>query len=311
VKADVYAPDWRDPERVRYTCDLIDILSVLVPDGMDGGVSTVPLSYKAWMGEGTKDDWRRVLTNIVDIAAMLVRLRESRGVFIHLDIEPEPDCVLETTAETIAFFTDRLVTQGAAQLAAVIDVDEDEARHLLVDHVRVCFDCCHISVEHDAPDVALAALTSAGIRVGRIQLSSALHVHMPSAAGEQVPVVDRLRPFADSTYLHQVIRRDGSTSEHFSDLPDALRHPAPGDWRIHFHVPLFTAEYDGLASTQADVRRVIEAMALSPVTRHLEIETYTWDVLPDALKIDVGESIAREYEWVLGCVAAARRPPRT
>src|SRR5690349_23100278 len=45
------APDWRDPERVRYTSDLIDILSVLVPDTIEGGVSTVPLSYKAWRSE--------------------------------------------------------------------------------------------------------------------------------------------------------------------------------------------------------------------------------------------------------------------
>jgi hypothetical protein len=310
VKADVYAPDWRDPERVRYTSDLIDILSVLVPDGLDGGVSTVPLSYKAWMGEGSKDDWRRVLTNIVDIATMLVRLRESRGVFIHLDIEPEPDCVLETTRETIGFFVERLFTQGAAQLAAVINVDEDEARHLLTDHIRVCFDCCHFSVEHEAPAAALSTISAAGVRIGRIQLSSALHVHMPSAASDRLRLADRLRPFADSTYLHQVIRREGSTVEHFPDLTDALQQPASGDWRVHFHVPLFTAEYDGLTSTQDDVRRVIEAMTVAPVTRHLEIETYTWDVLPDDLKIDVGESIAREYEWVLGCLTTARHSAR-
>ena len=130
VKADVYAPDWRDPERVRYTTDLIDILSVLVPDDVDGGVSTVPLSYKAWMGDGSKDDWRQMLANVVDVAATLVRLRDSRGVLIHLDIEPEPDCVIETTDETISFFQDRLLPQGAAQLAAVLNVDADEARRL-------------------------------------------------------------------------------------------------------------------------------------------------------------------------------------
>jgi sugar phosphate isomerase/epimerase len=301
VKADVYAPDWRDPERVRYTSDLIDILSVLVPDNVDGGVSTVPLSYKAWMRSGTKDDWRQILTNVVDIAAMLVRLRESRGILIHLDIEPEPDCVLENSGETISFFRDRLFNQGAVQLAAVLSTDTDEARRLLTDHIRVCFDCCHFSVEHERPEAALRAIADAGIGIGRIQLSSALHVNMPGDAAERQRTVDRLRAFADSTYLHQVIRSDGSTFEHLPDLEQALDRPTAGDWRIHFHVPLFTSEYDGLGSTQADVRRVIEVAAATRVTRHLEIETYTWDVLPERLKIDLLESIAREYDWVLQC----------
>jgi hypothetical protein len=301
VKADVYAPDWRDPERVRYTTDLIDILSVLVPDDVDGGVSTVPLSYKAWMGDGTKGDWRQILTNLVDVTAMLVRLRESRGARIHLDIEPEPDCVLETTRETVSFFEDRLFPQGAIQLAAVLNTDVEEARRLLVDHVRVCFDCCHFSVEHERPDVAMQTIADAGIGIGRIQLSSALHVDMPAGPDERRTLVERLRPFADSTYLHQVIRNAGSTLEHFADLDQALDRPAAGDWRIHFHVPLFTSEYDGLGSTQADVRRVIAAAIATRVTRHLEIETYTWDVLPQRLKIDLLESIAREYDWVLQC----------
>ena len=99
---------------------------------------------------------------------------------------------------------------------------------------------------------------------------------------------------------------DGRALEHFADLEQALAQPAAGDWRIHFHVPLFTAEYDGLGSTQDDVRRVIEAASRHGVTRHLEIETYTWDVLPARLKIDLLESIAREYDWVLECLPAKR-----
>jgi hypothetical protein len=302
VKADVYAPDWRDPERVRYTTDLIDILSVILPDDADGGVSTVPLSYKPWIGGAGREDWRLMLANLVDVAATLVRLRDSRGAFIHLDIEPEPDCAIETTRETVAFFETQVFTEGAVQLAAVLNVDPGEARRLLGEHIRVCFDCCHFSVEHENPTEALRRIADAGIGVGRIQLSSALRVDMPAAADRRLSLVQRLRPFADSTYLHQVIRHDGQTFEHFSDLDQALAQPRAGDWRIHFHVPLFTSEYDGLGSTQADVRRVIEMAAATRVTRHLEIETYTWEVLPARLKIDLLESIAREYEWVLGCL---------
>ena len=132
---------------------------------------------------------------------------------------------------------------------------------------------------------------------------------MPSGADAAGKVAGRLRPFAETTYLHQVVERQGKGPlRHFPDLDEALgtaSAPAPAldadrEWRIHFHVPLFTGEYDGLGSSQADVRTVLRAVSDSHVTHHLEIETYTWDVLPAGLKMDVVESIGREYEWVLG-----------
>ena len=103
-------------------------------------------------------------------------------------------------------------------------------------------------------------------------------------------------------YLHQVVEQRGAARRQFPDLDEALRDETDGHWRIHFHVPLFTREYDGLGSTQDDVRSVLTAARATGFTRHLEIETYTWDVLPPALKIDVVQSIAREYDWVLGAV---------
>jgi hypothetical protein len=286
VKADVYSPDWRDEARVAYTIQLARILSRLVPTGLDGGVSTAPLSYKAWMAPTDVNGWTTVTDNVVRAAIAMAELRRERGVLIHLDIEPEPDCSIETTDETIGFFEGWLLPRGVPQIARALGVDEAEARAILLDHIRVCFDCCHV----------------AGIRVGRIQLSSALRVDMPAdpVAAEQVDA--RLRRFADSTYLHQVVTRDDGRLEHFPDLGPALdgRRNEAAEWRIHFHVPLFTHAYDGLGSTQDDVGRVIRAAVAQPITTHLEIETYTWDVLPDALKIDLLESIAREYEWVLG-----------
>ena len=77
----------------------------------------------------------------------------------------------------------------------------------------------------------------------------------------------------------------------------------PACWRIHFHVPLFMRDYDGLGSTQHDVATVLRAAVSQRFTRHLEIETYTWVVLPPGLKTDVTTSIAREYQWVLGALS--------
>jgi sugar phosphate isomerase/epimerase len=303
VKADVYAPDWRDDARVAYTLDLIAILSRLLPDGIDGGVSTAPLSYKTWLQAGDETAWATIVANVVRVAAALVEAKRTRGADIHLDIEPEPDCTIENTDETIAFFRDRLVPIGAPLLTRALGIDEGSARAHLRDRIRVCFDCCHFAVEFEDPIAALDRLTSAGIGIGRIQLSSALRVPLEADPARTRLTVDRLRPFADATYLHQVVARRDHALEHFPDLDDAIascQGQCGSEWRVHFHVPLFTREYDGFASTQDDVQAVIAAAKTRGFTRHLEIETYTWDVLPGGLKIDLLESIGREYDWVLG-----------
>jgi hypothetical protein len=303
VKADVYAPDWRQDERVRYTLDLVAILGRLLPDGMDGGVSTVPLSYKFWLNRPDTQHWRTFVTNVVLVVTALVSARRERGTFIHLDIEPEPDCLIEHSQEFVKFFEQYLLPDGAPMLAAALGCSVDEAGRELHDHVRICLDCCHFAVEFEDAEAALERLARAGIKIGRVQLSSALKVMFPADEQGRQAVAERLYAFADSTYLHQVIeRRDGHELRHFADLDQALaagRPPAGAEWRIHFHVPLFAAAYDGLGSTQDYVRTMLGIAARTRVAAHFEIETYTWDVLPAALKGDLLDSIGREYEWVL------------
>jgi sugar phosphate isomerase/epimerase len=305
VKAEVYAPDWRDEARLRYTMDLIDILAALLPKGVDGGISTAPLSYKQWLSSGDDDGWKAITHNVVRVAEALVRVRDRTGQVIHLDIEPEPDCSIENTDETIDFFTKRLLDSGAT-LARALGIPADVARTRLLEHIQVCFDCCHFAVEYEEPASAIARLRSAGIRIGRVQLSSALQVRFPIAEASCAEHASGLRPFADPVYLHQVVQNGGVSLQRFPDLGPALAHSAEAcgkEWRIHFHVPLFTETYDRFESTQGYVRDVLQHTVRTGETTHLEIETYTWDVLPAGLKRDLLESIAREYEWVLMNIA--------
>ena len=293
VKAQAYAPDWRDEARVAYTLDLVEILEGLLPEGMDGGISTVPLSYKPWLKPSDRPAvFRQAASNIVAIAERLAAARREDGCFIHLDIEPEPDCLVENTGEAIAFFDEWL------PLGTVPAVRE---------HIRLCFDCCHAAVEYETPATALDRLRGAGIGIGRIQLSSAIAARFSRDGAGDARTMDRLRRFMDSTYLHQVRQKDDSGVSRFPDLKDALEAGGAGarEWRIHFHVPLFAGDYEGLGSTQSHVAAAIACARATDVTRHLEIETYTWGVLPEGLKIDLLESIAREYEWVL---AECRKP---
>lgn len=302
VKAEVYAPDWRDDARVAYTRDLIRILAHLAPADVDAGVSTAPLSYKAWVSADDRNAWDAMTRNVVRIAAELYRVRRDTGRTVHLDIEPEPDCSLETVDEAIAFFNTWLRPIGRAELHREFGLSPADADAALSDHIRICFDCCHAAVEYEEPLAALARLAHAGIRVGRIQLSSALRVPLPGDPDAVRAVTTRLKPFADSTYLHQTIARHDDTLRHFPDLSDAIAScdgACGSEWRIHFHVPLFTRDYDGLESSQDDVRTVLQAARTGAITSHLEIETYTWDVLPASLKIDLLDSIGREYDWVL------------
>jgi sugar phosphate isomerase/epimerase len=275
VKADVFAPDWRDDERVRYTLDLIEILSALLPDGMDGGVSTVPLSYKPWIG-ADESAWPVIVRN-VERACERMSDRP-----IHLDIEPEPDGLIETTAETVAFFANRLPQTEAIR-----------------EHVRVCYDTCHFAVEFEEPAATLAAFADAGIKIGRVQISSALAVLLEGGL-PRPEALARLHEMNDAIYLHQVVerRRDGALRR-YRDLPEALARPADPDaaeWRIHFHVPLFAPDFGGLGSTREAIRRTLQA---DPPTSHYEIETYTWNVLPAHLRLGLADSISREYDWVL------------
>jgi sugar phosphate isomerase/epimerase len=299
VKAEVYAPDWREPERVRYTLDLVTILARLLPSDIDGGVSTAPLSYKPWVAHSDPSPF---IHNIVRVAEQLVRVREHSGALIHLDIEPEPDCLIETCDEFLSFFTERLLRDGASLLASSLGCDLAAAQAHLREHVRLCLDCCHFAVEYEDAGAALDRIEAAGVRIGRVQLSSALQVVFPRDETACTGLIERLRRFTDSTYLHQVIERRAGALRHFPDLDVAIDRnelQAGAEWRIHFHVPLFTDRYDGLASTQDYVRQMLTLTTARRLTRHFEIETYTWDVLPPGLKIDLLDSIGREFEWVL------------
>ena len=252
VKADVHAPDWRSEERVAYTLRLAEILSALLPDGVDGTISTSPLSYRPWV-DGDLD---ACTANVARVG------EELRGTRIALAIEPEADGALANVDDLVRWWPDGL------------------------ENVTVCFDACHSAVAYEEPEAALDALDAAGIRVGKAQLSAALIV--PAEAHEE------LRAFADPIYLHQVTERGSNRS--WPDLPDALADDGDGEeWRVHFHVPIFVERYGALRSTQEHLERCIRRVR----TSHLEIETYTWDVLPAELKASSVDSIAREYEWVL------------
>ena len=315
VKSKVFAPDWRDEARVRYTLDLIRILAALLPAGMDGGISTIPLSYKPWVShsDAASNAWQQITANLTLVVEALVRLRRETGKLIHVDIEPEPDGLVENTAELIRFFEDPLTRVGGPLLAGLLGISHAEAKRALFDHLRVCFDTCHIAVEYEEPIASLSKLTEQGIKIGRIQISSALHARFSEVPEIRERLLAQLQPFVEPVYLHQVIEQDADlTLRRYPDLGEALtapRRPTSREWRIHYHVPLFTGDYGSLSSNQGSNRSLLAGIAGAGITSHLEIETYTWDVLPSPLKMDLLPSIEREYRWVLNEITPYSKAP--
>lgn len=282
VKEQVYAPDWRSQERRDYTQQLALLLAGWLPEGGEGSISTVPCSFKPWII--SQSDVELMARCLVETAQFLDRLYAETGRLIHLGLEPEPCCFLETTEETVRFFEESLPS--------------DE---LLRRHIGVCLDTCHVALQFENPAEAVRAYQRAGIRISKVQLSAALAAK-PSAAGA-------LGPFVEPVYFHQVkaLTQSGELRSWY-DLPDALAQiggegEAPAEplkeLRVHYHVPLFF-EGDGLLGSTASTMDAEFFALLREATNHLEIETYTFDVLPAELRAGgVVQSIAGEFRWVL------------
>lgn len=276
VKEQVYLPDWRDARRVTYSNQLAEILAALLPEDIaTGSVSTVPGAFKAHLSGSA--DIEAVARGIREHARFLRALRERTGRVIRLALEPEPACLLETVDETCEFF-DRYLGDA--------DVRE---------HVGVCVDTCHMAVEYEDPAEVIHRFTTAGVTIAKVQISSALDVSGTEA-------IAALSAFAEDTYLHQVVTRAMGELSRFTDLPAALAHAdarAKDEWRVHFHVPLFLERLGALRTTQPFVQSFLRALNAAPVCDQLEVETYTWDVLPEAhRRVDVSTAIARELAWV-------------
>ena len=311
VKDKVYAPDWSKAERLNYTLKLIEILATLLPENLDGGISTLPISYKPWWQNAHDRDQtlHHSSLNIAWAIAKMAEIYQNTGKLLHLDLEPEPDGMLENTTEVINFFQDWLFPLGSNWLQKQLGISKSVAESWIIEHIRVCYDTCHFAVEYEEPHEIIQRLENAGIKIGKIQLSSALKIDIPREIAQRQLILDQLSPFAESTYLHQVIAQHGDrTLHHYPDLSTALPHlltTGAQEWRTHFHVPIFIRNYQLFESTQEHLEKLLHLLANKnkSVGHHLEIETYTWEVLPPEMKLDILTSIEREYQWVLSVIS--------
>lgn len=291
VKENVYRPDWTDPRRLEYTKQLFDLLALLVPPGVEGSVSTSPGSFKEFITSPDQEFAMRA--NFWNCVEHIAAVSEKSNRQLHLGVEPEPFGWFENTAETVRFF-ERMH-------------DEHPNEDRLGSHLGVNYDACHFAIEFEEPGETLALFQQNGIRLSKIHLSNALRLRPAKSSLQQ------LAAFAEDVYLHQVmVQRGNGSLVRFRDLDVALKSglaqaPEAGDeWRVHFHVPLHWQPTHELGDTAAQLRGLFKLMAGQPqLCSHLEMETYTWAVLPEPWRSrDVVDQLVGEYDWTLQQLAA-------
>ena len=296
VKEQVYLPDWAAPARLLYTEQCADVLVALLPSGGEGSISTLPLGFKGFKHDA--DFLEVAAARLIDCARHLRQLRDATGKLIRLAIEPEPYCILETTAEAIAFF--QLLWQRA---------ERDGAAEMVRTHLGLCFDVCHQAVEFEDVGASIRALDRAGVRINKVHVSCALQLDDPIGNSEGRAA---LRRYVEPRYLHQTLARtvDGGMARAV-DLTEALIADPPADfraaaaWRIHFHVPVDAERLGPLGTTRPALAEALAAVAALGYAPHLEVETYTWEVLPGAEAADIVTGLTRELRAAYQLIANA------
>ena len=310
VKEQVYLPDWLDEPRLTYTNGLAELLAKLPPPdstvpNLEGSISTVPGAFQSRI-RGDEDE-ASIAARLLRHLAVLHGIHERTGRIISLALEPEPCCMLETVGDTIRFVQRHCFSEQAqSRFSALTGLTPADSEGFLQRHLGVCLDACHMAVEYEDPVAAVRSFQGAGIRISKIQLSAGLAVLFDRDPRERLTLLER---FNDGVYLHQVVeRRRGALIRH-RDLPEAMK-AASGDmrsveWRIHCHVPLSRERLGPFMSTQAFLRTLMTMLREEPVSPHLEIETYTWSVLPQEYRDEnIVASVVREMQWILdqcGC----------
>lgn len=294
VKENVYKPDWTTDERLTYTADLISIIAELAPNSLGGSVSTLPGSFKEFDADETK-----IFANLYASARLLETLSSLHEKDLHLGLEPEPLGHFENTEETLAFFNrfDDWVNSKNLPL------------EIIYKRIGINYDTCHFALQYEDAATALKSLTDAGLRISKVHLSNALEIDLSASNN-----LDLIKKFDEPTYLHQVMIQDstGKVTKH-KDIEDALNadHRSPvtdhqsGKARIHFHIPLHAEPQSPFTSTIQHAIDTLHYLADHPETcSHLEMETYTWGVLPDELQAPIEDQLTAEHLWVIETVTS-------
>lgn len=303
TKEHVHEPDWRTEERLSFMFPATNLALEFATPEQEIGVTTNALSYRHWLDTTMPGNWAALTLNVVRVVQHLVGIYDRTGITLHFDLEPEPGSVLRDTDDIVTFYTKWLLPRGGAMLSDRMQLTDGSAADAILRHVRIALDTAHAAVVWDDAAASLDAMGEHGIRIGRLQASSALEVDVPTNTDQQKTFTEHLTAFTSPTLLQQVVaRQDGEIVQRFDDLPDAIA--AIGEsggqtWRIHTHAPLLADRYGIFASTREDTATWLREIASRNIdVGMIELRSANWDVVPHDDRGPLERMITQEAEWV-------------
>lgn len=301
VKKDVYEPDWSTDLRSTYTMQVADILADVAAPHVNPSIQSPPLGFK---GKVTGPEYVNEFTrHVIQVVAHMVMLEKRTGRTVTLALEPEPACFLETTEEAVDYFNNHLYAEESVRsLVTQTGLSKSQAEQALRNHLGMVYDICHQAVEYEDIGASLQKLADNGIPVFKLQEAAAMRV--PRVTRE---TVEAMRPFAETVYLTQTVEKRNGQLTRFLNLEDAFeafeKDPTgEREWRTHVHVPVFLDQIgEHFKTTRFAIEDALKFHKKNKLSPQLEIETYTWDVLPDSMKSgSIVDYVQRELDWVKG-----------
>jgi sugar phosphate isomerase/epimerase len=280
-----YEPDWTSRDRLEYTLNLARVLADLLPDdAARGSVSTLPLGWREDWDAAAAATAGRLLD---ELAEGLTEVAWRTGRLIRVGFEPAPGCVAETAEQAV-----------------------DALRGVDTDRIGICLDLSHLAGTWEEPAQALATLARAGLPVVKVQVSAALEVADPAAAGPALRRYAEPRRLCAGADGRQIRSRSGAGTD---DLDGALEQELPGPWRVHHHLPVHAQLAPPLGTTIGVVRAAFDELVGGGTAGcdHFDVETYGWQgsggwgpgsspVLPDPPRTDdeLAADLAAELAFV-------------
>lgn len=308
AKDKVHHPDWRTEERLAFMFPALNLAAAFGSENREIGITTNALSYRGWLDVDMPGNWAALTLNVIRVVQHMVGFYDRTGITLHIDLEPEPGSVLRDTADVVKFYSQWLLPRGGAMLSDRMQLSNGSAADAILRHVRIALDTAHAAVVHDDAARTLNAFAQHGIRIGRLQASSALEIEVPADTDAQALMAEHLQAFSSPKLLQQVVAtRGGEIVQRFDDLPDAVAaigESASETWRIHTHAPLLADRYGVFASTQQETASWLQEISRRGIdVGMIELRSSNWDVVPHDDRAPLEAMIMQEAAWVRGAVS--------
>lgn len=296
IKENIYLPDWTSKKRLIFTQNIIHILKNIIKKNHDGSISTLPISYKLW----TKDNHKHYVLyktskHLSDLLILLINIKKQTKNIIHLDIEPEPQCTIETYKETHAFFEHWLLPICKKHL-----IPKYKKQHLITHiykHIKICYDICHFSVNFENHKEILNSIKQSKIKIGKIQISSALKIDLNN--NNKTSQLKTLLALQNSPFLHQTTEKVANKIKKYPDVKyilETFKQKAQGELRIHCHISIHEKIYKNIETTYQETQETLKVFLKTLHIKHIEIETYTHNIIYEDSPL---AAIIKEYNWAI------------